>query len=71
LTVPTNNKPWSRHFIIQLQEKLTQSGYDTNGTDGWFGSRSSQALRNYQKANQLPADGYPNSKTLELLKLTP
>ena len=71
LTVPTNNKPWSRHFIIQLQETLTQQGYDTQGSDGWFGSRSSQALRNFQKANQLPADGYPNAKTLELLKLTP
>jgi len=71
VSITKNSKPWSRHFITQLQETLTQAGYDTEGADGWFGSRSSQALRNFQKANQLPADGYPNAKTLELLKLTP
>jgi len=71
LALNKNTKPWSRHFITRLQEALTQAGYDTEGADGWFGNRSIQALRNFQKANQLPADGYPNAKTLELLKLTP
>lgn len=71
LSIPDHTKPWSRHFITQLQENLTAAGYDTEGADGWFGSRSIQALRNFQKANLLPADGYPNTKTLELLNLTP
>jgi membrane-bound lytic murein transglycosylase B len=71
LTIPSNEKPWSRTFITQLQQTLTQAGYDTGGADGWFGSRSIQALRNFQQAHQLPADGYPNRKTLVLLNLTP
>ncbi len=69
--IPENQKPWSRTFVSQLQEKLTQEGYDTEGNDGWFGSRSMQALRRYQQAHKLPADGYPNKQTLKLLKLTP
>ncbi len=71
LKIPHNKKPWSRLFITQLQETLTQQGYDTQGTDGWFGSRSMQALRLFQKAHNLPADGYPNTKTLEVLNLKP
>lgn len=71
LSIPNDRKPWSRQFVIQLQEKLTSSGYTTEGTDGWFGNKTIQALRSFQKANNLPADGYPNTQTLELLNITP
>jgi membrane-bound lytic murein transglycosylase B len=71
LNIPKQIRPWSRQFIVQLQETLTRAGFSTEGTDGWFGARSIQALRNFQKVNNLPADGYPNAKTLELLNLTP
>ncbi|MBD3766409.1 MAG: lytic murein transglycosylase [Gammaproteobacteria bacterium] len=68
---PANAKPWPKTFIAQLQQTLTDKGYDTGGVDGWFGSRSSQALRQFQKENNLPADGYPNQATLQKLQLTP
>lgn len=67
---PKDNKPWPKTFILQLQTTLTARGYDTGGSDGWFGSRSMQALRKFQKDNGLPADGYPNNQTLKKLDLS-
>lgn len=66
---PKNNKPWSRQFIIDLQQKLMDLGFDVGGADGWFGNKSSQALRTYQQQKNLPADGYPNKATIEALQL--
>ncbi|MBP7900388.1 MAG: lytic murein transglycosylase [Gammaproteobacteria bacterium] len=71
LKAPANTKPWPKTFMVQLQQTLTDRGYDTGGVDGWFGSKSTQALRQFQKANQLPADGYPNQATLQKLQLAP
>lgn len=68
---PANVKPWPKTFIAQLQQTLSDKGYDTGGVDGWFGSKSTQALRQFQKENNLPADGYPNQATLQKLQLTP
>nr|MCH9741975.1 peptidoglycan-binding protein [Pseudomonadota bacterium] len=69
IKAPKDNKPWPKTFILQLQNTLTALGYDTGGSDGWFGSRSMQALRNFQRDNGLPADGYPNNETLKKLDL--
>jgi membrane-bound lytic murein transglycosylase B len=68
---PSNAKPWPKSLIAQVQQTLTDKGYDTGGVDGWFGSKSTQALRQFQKAHNLPADGYPNQATLEKLELSP
>jgi membrane-bound lytic murein transglycosylase B len=43
---------------ITLQEGLNTLGYDTGGMDGVLGRRTRQAIRDYQKARGLPADGY-------------
>jgi membrane-bound lytic murein transglycosylase B len=71
LIPPKNAKPWSREFIMRLQDRLNQLGFDTGGCDGWYGSKTTQALRLYQQQQQLPADGYPNEPTLSRLQLTP
>jgi membrane-bound lytic murein transglycosylase B len=68
---PIHVKPWPKTFIAQLQQTLSDKGYDTGGVDGWFGTKSTQALRQFQKENNLPADGYPNLATLQKLQLTP
>lgn len=70
IKAPKDNKPWPKTFILQLQNTLTALGYDTGGSDGWFGNRSMQALRNFQRDNGLPADGYPNNETLKKLDLS-
>lgn len=68
---PVGAKPWAKQFMSQLQSTLTEKGYDTGGIDGWFGSKSTQALRQFQQDHNLPADGYPNQPTLQKLELTP
>jgi membrane-bound lytic murein transglycosylase B len=49
---------------MTLQEGLTTLGYDTGGLDGVLGRRTRQAIRDYQKARGLPADGYATASLL-------
>jgi len=44
----------------QMQARLTALGYDTKGVDGQIGPNSRRAIRAWQKANGLVADGYVN-----------
>lgn len=41
-----------------LQSKLTALGYSTGGVDGQIGPNTRKAIRAWQRANALPADGY-------------
>lgn len=43
--------------VKSLQQLLTAKGYDTKGADGIFGANTQSALRAYQKAMGLTADG--------------
>ncbi|HYE44834.1 MAG TPA: lytic murein transglycosylase [Caulobacter sp.] len=40
------------------QQSLVKLGYDTGGVDGAVGPKTRVAIRAWQKANNLPADGY-------------
>ena len=42
-----------------MQQALNEMGYDAGPADGLLGPRTQTAIRLYQVANQLPADGYP------------
>ena len=46
-----------------LQEKLVSLGYNTNGVDGIFGSATDNAIRLYQRANNLVVDGIVGKNT--------
>lgn len=46
--------------LKSLQEALNALGYDAGEPDGLLGPRTQTALRRYQLAHQLPADGYPS-----------
>ena len=46
-----------------LQEKLVSLGYNTNGDDGIFGSGTVNAVRLYQRANNLVVDGIVGKNT--------
>ncbi|WP_295535737.1 lytic murein transglycosylase [uncultured Thioclava sp.] len=62
---PRTGKPLSAPQKIELQERLTAAGYDTDGTDGKIGPNTAKAIVAYQKARGLAPDGYA---TLELLQ---
>lgn len=47
---------WTR-YVKQMQTDLTDLGYNTNGTDGAFGSDTRDALIDFQTANGLSTDG--------------
>ena len=51
-----------------LQARLTAAGYDTGGTDGVIGSRTTAAIEAYQRANGLPVTGQPSQALLQRLR---
>ena len=53
--------------VLQLQQALNALGYDTNGADGKFGKGTERAVKAYQQANGLTADGKAGIKTLAQL----
>jgi membrane-bound lytic murein transglycosylase B len=61
---PEDIKPLDEASRVALQDGLTMLGFDTGGSDGVFGRRTRNALREYQKARGLPADGFPTPQIL-------
>lgn len=57
-----------RKVDIELAQKtLNALGYDAGPVDGVLGSATRSALREFQLANSMTADGYPNPSTLEVI----
>ena len=46
-------------------------GYYSGDIDGMFGSKTREAVRNFQRGRNLPADGYANMALLEQLRGAP
>ena len=61
---PRQDKPLARSPKKALQEALTSQGYSTGGIDGMIGPNSRRAIRAWQRANGLAADGYVNQALL-------
>lgn len=55
---PRDDEPISFTQKKQMQERLTQLGFDTKGVDGQIGPNSRRAIRSWQKSNGLIADGH-------------
>ncbi|WP_083898980.1 lytic murein transglycosylase [Robiginitomaculum antarcticum] len=55
---PKDDKPLSLSQKKNMQTALTALGYDTQGVDGQIGPNSRKAIRAWQAANGLAADGY-------------
>jgi carboxyl-terminal processing protease len=47
---------------------LKNAGYDPGKIDGKMGKQSSEAIKAFQKANNLPVDGKVGKKTWSLLR---
>jgi peptidoglycan hydrolase-like protein with peptidoglycan-binding domain len=53
--------------VRKLQQDLTNKGYNTKGIDGIFGSNTEKAVKKFQKANKLKADGIVGPATKKAL----
>lgn len=53
---------------MELQQRLTDAGFNTGVVDGMLGPNSIAALRAYQQSMGLPMDGYANLAILERLR---
>ena len=60
-------QPLSRDQVTELQQHLNTLGYDAGEPDGQAGPRTRAAVKAFQKATDLPADGYPDANILNAL----
>ena len=65
---PASDRPMSRDQRIELQEILNSQGFDAGVVDGIVGIKTRDAVRGYQKAHSLPADGHPSVDLLSRLR---
>lgn len=57
--------------IKEIQKALTQAGFDTKGSDGWYGLDTANAARAFQQTKSLPATGVIDDGTWPLLMQRP
>lgn len=55
--------------VTQIQERLTELGYDPGTADGIFGTRTQEAVRAFQQDYGLAVDGIAGENTLRALGL--
>lgn len=58
----------ARADVIEMQTLLARLGFDAGESDGVVGPRTRQAIRGFQKAGRMPADGFPNYALLQRLR---
>lgn len=57
----------SGSLVKEIQKKLNEEGFSVGTVDGIFGSKTVQAVKNFQKANGLTADGIVGTATAKAL----
>ncbi|NVD36925.1 lytic murein transglycosylase [Marinobacter lutaoensis] len=68
---PEDAPALSRQQVMALQQALNDRGFDTGTPDGILGPATRSAIRHFQAAAGLVADGYPGRSVLARLALTP
>lgn len=58
----------SRPNVRQIQAALNNAGFDPGIIDGRMGRQTREAIKSFQRAHNLPADGQVGKKTWALLK---
>jgi len=61
--------PYGKPSVLEIQTALKNAGYYTGAVDGKIGPITKKAISEFQKANNLKADGKVGPKTWELLKM--
>ncbi len=57
-----------KYRIKDIQKALKNAGFPVSAIDGKMGPKTKKAIKNFQKANELTADGVVGVKTWEKLK---
>ncbi len=65
-----DEEPLSLKSIEEMQALLNARGYEAGKPDGLVGPKTREALRAFQAAQGLPADGYPTKDVIDLLRRT-
>jgi membrane-bound lytic murein transglycosylase B len=65
---PVSDQPLGLADRTELQTRLAALGHDTGTIDGMIGTRTRTAIRAFQIARGLPADGYPSQRLLDELR---
>lgn len=65
---PLDERPLTRAEREELQNRLSEKGYDLGKADGIIGANTRKAIRAYQKKSGLAADGYATSSLLDHLR---
>ena len=69
---PRDEQPiLARADRVELQTLLAQRKYDVGEPDGVIGRKTREAIRAYQKAKGLPADGFATMSLLQSLRTSP
>jgi membrane-bound lytic murein transglycosylase B len=65
---PRGERALSRSENIELQERLTARGFDTQGTDGIVGPNTISAVRRFQASQGMTPDGFATASLLQSLR---
>lgn len=65
---PADERRLRRAERRELQQRLTDAGFSTQGVDGRVGPNTRAAIRAYQRSVGLPPDGHPSLSLLQRLR---
>jgi peptidoglycan hydrolase-like protein with peptidoglycan-binding domain len=70
LRAGTPERPFSGRVqrVTELQRQLTALGFDPGPIDGRYGPATTEAVKRFQEANDLPVDGVADPQTLSALR---
>ena len=67
-TWPRDVQALTRSQLLALQTALNARGFDSGTPDGTIGPATRRGIRQYQRSQGLPADGYPTMELLQRLQ---
>lgn len=67
-TKPHDDEALSHQHLSELQQRLNKLGYNVGQIDGVAGTRTRQALRQFQVDRAMPADGFPSMHLLNVIR---
>jgi membrane-bound lytic murein transglycosylase B len=68
---PRDLRALNRGEVLALQRALNQRGFDSGAPDGQLGPATRKALRDFQRSEGLPADGFATEELLRLALQSP